>query len=88
MKGHICVVVAKGVPCLGPVTHDGCGALCPGYARGCYGCFGPSDAPRTSTLSRYYLAKGARPRRMKRLFSSFNADADAFREEARRPGDD
>ncbi len=88
MKGHVCVVVAKGVPCLGPVTHDGCGALCPGWARGCYGCFGPSDAPQTSTLSRYYLAKGARPGQMKRLFSSFNADAEAFREEASRHGDD
>jgi coenzyme F420-reducing hydrogenase gamma subunit len=87
MKGHVCVVVAKGIPCLGPVTHDGCGALCPGYARGCYGCFGPSDAPETATLSRYYLAKGVRSGQIKRLFSNFNAAADAFREEAERHDD-
>lgn len=87
MRQHVCVVVAKGIPCLGPVTRDGCGALCPRYARGCYGCFGPSDAPYTKPLARYYLAKGARPAQMKRLFSTFNAAADAFREEAERHGD-
>ena len=87
MRGHVCVVVAKGVPCLGPVTHDGCGAICPGFARGCYGCFGPSDAPYTKTLARYYLAKGARPGEIKRLFSTFNAAADAFHEEAERHDD-
>jgi coenzyme F420-reducing hydrogenase gamma subunit len=89
MRGHVCVVVAKGTPCLGPVTHDGCGALCPGHARGCYGCFGPSDAPETSTLSRYYLAKGLAARRqVERLFSTFNVAATEFREEAERHGDE
>jgi sulfhydrogenase subunit delta len=87
MRQHVCVVVAKGVPCLGPVTHDGCGALCPGYTRGCYGCFGPSDAPHTKTLGRYYLAKGARPGHIKRLFSTFNAATEAFHEEAERHDD-
>ncbi len=42
-KGAVCVVVAKGIPCLGPVVHSGCGALCPSNGRGCYGCFGPSS---------------------------------------------
>ncbi|HBL29725.1 MAG TPA: oxidoreductase, partial [Acidobacteria bacterium] len=37
--GLVCVLVAHGTPCLGPVTHAGCGALCPVYHRGCYGCF-------------------------------------------------
>lgn len=86
-KGHVCVVSAKGIPCLGPVTHDGCGALCPGQSRGCYGCFGPSDAPYTRTLSRYYLAKGVPSGHIKRLFSNFNAAAEPFREEAERHGD-
>lgn len=40
-NGTTCVMVAEGVPCLGPVTRSGCGALCPGSGRGCYGCFGP-----------------------------------------------
>ncbi len=42
-RGNVCVVVARGEPCLGPVTRAGCGALCPAFNRGCYGCFGPSD---------------------------------------------
>jgi coenzyme F420-reducing hydrogenase gamma subunit len=49
--GNVCVTVAHGTPCLGPVTHAGCGALCPSFARGCYGCFGPAEAPDPTTLS-------------------------------------
>jgi coenzyme F420-reducing hydrogenase gamma subunit len=40
-RGSTCVTVANGTPCLGPITQAGCGALCPSYGRGCYGCFGP-----------------------------------------------
>jgi sulfhydrogenase subunit delta len=50
-KGNVCVVVAKGEPCLGPVTRTGCGALCPTFDRGCYGCFGPSQPPNTGSLT-------------------------------------
>ena len=50
-RGTVCVMVAHGTPCLGPVTHAGCGALCPAYDRGCYGCFGPMETPNTASLS-------------------------------------
>jgi len=40
--GRVCVMVAHGTPCKGPVTQAGCGALCPSVGRGCYGCFGPA----------------------------------------------
>ena len=40
--GRVCVTVAHGTPCLGPMTQAGCGALCPSVGRGCYGCFGPA----------------------------------------------
>ena len=43
LKGQVCVMVAHGLPCLGPITHAGCGALCPTFARGCFGCFGPKE---------------------------------------------
>jgi len=87
MRGTVCVMVAKGQPCLGPVTHAGCGALCPTYARGCYGCFGPSDAPQTRPLADRLVALGATRAEVKRLFSTFNAAAEPFWEEAKRHGD-
>jgi len=43
-RQRTCVLVARGEACLGPVTRTGCGAICPGMSRGCYGCFGPADA--------------------------------------------
>ena len=87
LRGNVCVMVAHGTPCLGPVTHDGCGALCPGYARGCYGCFGPSDAAHTAPLADYLIAHGTPSGQVRRLFSTFNTAAPAFRDEAKRHGD-
>ena len=83
LAGHICVMVAGGKPCLGPVTHAGCGALCPGYARGCYGCFGPKGTTNTASLSQRLADLGASPREIQRLYSTFNTNAPAFREEAK-----
>ena len=51
-RGIVCVTVAQGTPCLGPVTHAGCGAICPSFARGCYGCYGPMERANTAALSR------------------------------------
>jgi len=84
LRGTVCVMVARGQPCLGPVTHAGCGALCPTYARGCYGCFGPSDAPHPRPLAERLVALGATRAEVVRLFSTFNAAAPAFRDEANR----
>ena len=50
-SGAVCVVVAHGQPCLGPVTRTGCGALCPTMHRGCYGCFGPADDTNMSSFT-------------------------------------
>ena len=84
LRGTVCVMVAKGQPCLGPVTHAGCGALCPSYARGCYGCFGPSDAAHPRPLAERLVALGSTRAEVVRLFSTFNAAAPAFRDEANR----
>jgi coenzyme F420-reducing hydrogenase gamma subunit len=51
-------LVAHGTPCLGPVTHAGCGALCPGYHRGCYGCFGPMETPNPGALAAWMKRDG------------------------------
>jgi len=83
-RGIVCVTVAHGTPCLGPVTHAGCGALCPSYTRGCYGCFGPMESPNTSALIPLLRLRGLDDRGVERVFSTFNADAAAFREAAGR----
>jgi coenzyme F420-reducing hydrogenase gamma subunit len=81
-RGLVCVTVAHGTPCLGPVTHAGCGALCPAYSRGCYGCFGPMETPNTSALVPLLRTHGLDERGVERMFATFNANADAFREVA------
>ncbi len=71
-RGVTCLIVAQGTPCLGPVTHAGCGALCPRYNRGCFGCFGPSAAPRTATLIPLLRRDGMSDADVDRVFSTFN----------------
>lgn len=81
-KGNVCVMVAHGVPCLGPVTQTGCGVLCPSYDRGCYGCYGPMETPNTGSLSQGWRRLGASETDLVRIFRNFNADAEAFRKES------
>jgi sulfhydrogenase subunit delta len=81
-RGLVCVMVAHGTPCLGPVTQAGCGALCPAYNRGCYGCFGPMETPNTSSLAHRWSELGASGPALVRVFRSFNANAPAFRAES------
>lgn len=78
-RGTVCVMVARGIPCLGPVTHAGCGAICPAYDRGCYGCFGPMETPNTVALSVRCRQLGMRDQDIVRVFRTFNANAQAFR---------
>ncbi|MGZ4592781.1 MAG: NADH-quinone oxidoreductase subunit B family protein [Actinomycetes bacterium] len=83
-RGNVCVTVAHGTPCLGPVTHAGCGALCPSYARGCYGCFGPKGTPNASSMARQLQVLGMDDRDVSRVFRTFNAAAEPFRRESLR----
>jgi sulfhydrogenase subunit delta len=81
-RGTTCVTVAHGTPCLGPVTHAGCGAICPAYARGCYGCFGPMESPNTAALSGRLHELGMSDPDLVRVFRTFNTNAREFREES------
>ena len=74
-RGNVCVMVAHGTPCLGPVTHAGCGALCPTYDRGCYGCFGPMETPNMVALTRELRVLGMEERNIDRAFRTFNVAA-------------
>ena len=82
LQGTVCVMVAQGVACLGPVTQAGCGNLCPACRRGCYGCFGPKEAPNTASLGDWLTGHGSGGREVKHLFRSYNAGATAFRRES------
>jgi coenzyme F420-reducing hydrogenase gamma subunit len=82
-KANVCVMVAHGTPCLGPVTQAGCGAICPSYDRGCYGCFGPMETPNTAALSRQWKEMGVNDDDLARAWRGFNANAEAFRTAAK-----
>lgn len=79
-RGVVCVMVANGTPCLGPITQAGCGALCPAYRRGCYGCFGPKETPNTPSLADWWLGLGVSRGDVVRVLRGFNAYAGEFRE--------
>ena len=74
-RGNVCVMVAHGTPCLGPVTHAGCGALCPSYNRGCYGCFGPMETPRPEALNPWLASLGMEEVDLVRAYRTFNVEA-------------
>ena len=84
MRGATCVTVARGIPCLGPVTHAGCGALCPAYGRGCYGCFGPSELPNLDSMIESLRLRGLAETDIVRVLRTFNAAAPAFAEASTR----
>jgi coenzyme F420-reducing hydrogenase gamma subunit len=74
----VCVAVARGIACLGPVTQAGCGAICPSYCRECFGCYGPKERSNPASLSRHYAATGSPEPQLVRLLRNFNAYSSDF----------
>ncbi len=83
-RGNVCVMVAKGTPCLGPITQAGCGAICPAYNRGCYGCFGPAKQPNLQSISAAWLDLGASRKAVSQAYQTFNSASPELVEEAKR----
>ena len=81
-RGNICVMVSQGIPCLGPVTHAGCEAICPAYNRGCYSCFGPSEDPNVKSLSNQFEDMGIPKLDIIRMYRGINANAEEFKNES------
>lgn len=77
--GNPCVLVTRGEPCLGPVTHTGCGALCPRFGRACYGCYGPAPGGNTESLAACFAGLGLAPDAVARRFELITSAAEPFR---------
>ncbi len=85
-RGTVCIMVAHGTHCMGPVTQAGCGAICPAYNRGCYGCYGPMETPNTSSLAAWMHDLGVSADELRRMFRTYNSEAPEFRHEGDRHG--
>jgi coenzyme F420-reducing hydrogenase gamma subunit len=81
-RGIVCGLVAFGPPCLGPVTQAGCGALCPTYHRGCYGCFGPKETANPAALAARWRDLGMSRGALRRTLRGVTAYAEPFRRES------
>ena len=78
LRGTSCVMVTHGTPCLGPITQAGCGAICPAFDRGCYGCFGPVAAPNLAALTARLRRLGMAEDEVKRVLATFNVASPAL----------
>lgn len=76
----VCVAVARGIACLGPVTQAGCGAICPDYNRECFGCYGPKENSNVVSLTSHYANEGTNRRHLVNLTRNFNSGASEFRD--------
>ncbi|MCA9026905.1 MAG: oxidoreductase [Planctomycetaceae bacterium] len=83
-RGNVCITVATGEPCLGPLTQSGCGAICPTYDRGCYGCYGPAKQIHAQSLTDHLIRQGSAPPQLVPLLRNFNSNAEPFRNESNR----
>jgi coenzyme F420-reducing hydrogenase gamma subunit len=79
-QNAVCVMVAKGMPCMGPVTHTGCGAICPRYGRDCYACYGPAENSNTEAMGERLKQLGLNAAGVTRRFHFINSNAPAFRD--------
>ena len=77
-QGYPCIMVTRGIACMGPVTRAGCGALCPSLGRDCYGCYGPAENANTDALAAQFARQGLTSQAIMQRFQSINSQAPVF----------
>ena len=77
---NVCVMVSKGLPCMGPVTRTGCGALCPSFGRDCYACYGPAENTNTESLGNRLQGLGLTSDAIARRYLFINNSVDEFKQ--------
>lgn len=75
---NVCVMVTRQLPCMGPVTRTGCGAICPHVGRDCYACYGPAENSNTESLGRRLEGLGLLPEDIAKRFLFINSQAPEF----------
>ncbi|MFA6089400.1 MAG: sulfhydrogenase 1 subunit delta [Candidatus Woesearchaeota archaeon] len=64
-------LLAKKLPCFGPVTYGGCNALCTSKGIACYGCRGPVSSPNVDRLVKMFKLQGISNNKIKDMFMTF-----------------
>ena len=83
-KDNACLITSKHIPCMGPVTSAGCGAICPSLGRECEGCYGPMSNPNASALAEVFREIGLSRQDIQKKFRKYAGMTDEFRREAGR----
>ncbi len=78
LKENPCVLIEDNLPCLGPVTSAGCGALCPSVGAACYGCWGPCESPQMDAMATVLEEKGYHLAEVMSRLHTFGAPEDMF----------
>lgn len=76
---HVCIMVSKKIPCMGPVTRTGCGAICPQVGRGCYACFGPAESSNVKQMGVKLEGLGLMPADIAQRFLFMNSEVSEFK---------
>jgi len=62
----------KDIPCLGPITRAGCGAVCINHNLPCVGCWGPVEEANLTSEFHLLQEKGFNPDTIKKKMGSFS----------------
>lgn len=78
LRENACVLIENNLPCLGPITAGGCGALCPTAGAACYGCWGPCESPQVDAMGQILLEKGFEIKEVVMRLQTFGAPTELF----------